>query len=537
MPRSRQIRSLYRYPPRQHGAALMVMLVILVMGAASFFVNSFSNHGLQIARDQKTAEVLAQAKEALIGKSVIYNDYPGSLPCPDTDNDGESDGGGSDKCPQYIGRLPWKTLGLPDLRDATGERLWYTLSHNFRRYSSVRPLNSDTTGTLNITGTYAASHLIAIVFAPGANTGNQSRSPNNAVCTTTGTTIPENRCAANYLEGTNDDPSPGAAPNVNYQNSNAAIDFNDQLVTISHDQLFSRVEKRVGKEIKKLFGTYYATSAAYPNAAPFNNPTAAYTTGSPATRPFIGSAGTNSGQLPMGAVWIADPSYSISGGSADILSCVRRLGYNNLADARIRCEIDNIVGTPTITISGTLRGLRLWRPHDLNDYYQVRVRRNGISYAATAPEVASINAAIEYTLKANGDVDVVFTGRLFSTEIERIELRDVIVDSYIDPIDPAYAWFVRNNWHHVAYYSVAEEFAPGGDLTCTSSACLTVNGQGGGIDKNALVIMTGRTLAGAHPSATLSDYLEGENVTPADFTFENQARSVTFNDQVIIVAP
>jgi len=29
---------------------------------------------------------------------------------------------------QRLGRLPWKTLGLPDLRDAFGERLWYAVS-------------------------------------------------------------------------------------------------------------------------------------------------------------------------------------------------------------------------------------------------------------------------------------------------------------------------------------------------------------------------------------------------------------------------
>src|SRR5690606_298057 len=29
---------------------------------------------------------------------------------------------------QRLGRLPWKTLGLPDLRDGHGERLWYAVS-------------------------------------------------------------------------------------------------------------------------------------------------------------------------------------------------------------------------------------------------------------------------------------------------------------------------------------------------------------------------------------------------------------------------
>src|SRR5258708_29066232 len=43
-----------------------------------------------------------------------------------------------------IGRIPWKTLGIDDLRDASGERLWYALAHNFRKLSGTTVINSDT---------------------------------------------------------------------------------------------------------------------------------------------------------------------------------------------------------------------------------------------------------------------------------------------------------------------------------------------------------------------------------------------------------
>jgi hypothetical protein len=33
---------------------------------------------------------------------------------------------------QRLGRLPWKTLGLPDLRDGHGERLWYAVSTKYK---------------------------------------------------------------------------------------------------------------------------------------------------------------------------------------------------------------------------------------------------------------------------------------------------------------------------------------------------------------------------------------------------------------------
>ena len=51
---------------------------------------------------------------------------------------------------RIIGRLPWKTFGLPDLRDGSGERLWYALSPNFRDNPSVSPLNSDTRGSITV---------------------------------------------------------------------------------------------------------------------------------------------------------------------------------------------------------------------------------------------------------------------------------------------------------------------------------------------------------------------------------------------------
>ena len=534
----------------QKGAAFIVMLVIMVLGITSILVGSLSSAGTKIERDVKTAEVLAQAKDALIGKAAIDTVYPpGNFPCPDTDNDGVSDAGGADDCPQYIGRLPWKTLGLPDLRDATGERLWYTLSRNVRRYNSVRPLNSDTTGTLNVTGSYADSNLIALIFAPGSNTGTQRRSSTQtASCSTTGTSILESLCAANYLEGSNDDPSPGAAPNLNYQNANAGIEFNDQLISISRDRLFATVEKRIAKEIKNVLNAYYAAWGAFPYAAPFADPSASSFTGQ-------ASPATYSGLLPVGdnviPTWAGIPSVTFSGGG----------GYNYCelrnGNARWRC-IDIVISTgETITITGTLNnvGRGLWRPHHIGNICEVRARNSsGINKLAT--DVLD-NVIITNSLNSNGSATIVFQarGKAGFGSLQRIELRDIrdyttdilsnsntAVCSPVpaNPVIPT--WLFNdatdgNNWHQVAYYSVAQQFAPGGDHTCTTSPCLTVNGQGGGSDKRALVVMTGRAIAGAHPSGTLSNYLEGENLTSADYIFENQNRSATFNDQVIIIAP
>jgi len=571
-------------PDRQRGAALMVMLVIMIIGSAAFLVSSLSTTALKNARQETTANALAQAKEALIGRAVADNNMPGSLPCPDTDDNGSAELLSGNDCPSYIGRLPWKTLGLPDLRDGSGERLWYALSTNFRDDDSARPLNSDTAGTITVRtsagniinngcSTYGLPNCpnpsasdaafgtgaVAVIIAPGG------------VLTRTGGATAQDRSSTginnpqNYLEVFNDylDKINSNYPHTLLYEDNAnfadglstdgfiqgeikiynpatnAYDLilNDQLLIITRDNLFPPVERVVGKRFKDLplLNTYYATWGAFPFAAPFVDPSLPFT--DPST-PFIGAANTYSGLLPMGAVWSSIPTYTLTGGSADV-TCELRNGYNSLANARTRCYTTNIVGTPTISITGTLAGLRLWRLHNLTDVNQVRVRVTGINWSAST--VTGMNATIGAALNADGGVTVTFTGRLVSG-VERIELRDVVVDPSVDPVDPAYAWFTRNRWNQVMYYAVSPGYAPGGGNACTplpgTPSCLTVNGSGGGNNKRAAIIMAGGALTGqTHPSGSLANYLEGENATPADFIYENKSRASTFNDQMIIIAP
>jgi hypothetical protein len=62
---------------------------------------------------------------------------PGYLPCPDLDDDGWAEPtcgsqNGESGQSERLGRLPWKTLGLADLRDGHGERLWYAVSSKYK---------------------------------------------------------------------------------------------------------------------------------------------------------------------------------------------------------------------------------------------------------------------------------------------------------------------------------------------------------------------------------------------------------------------
>ena len=231
------------------------MLVLLLIGVAvSTVLFSYVKSSAQtIDRDKSTAAALAQAKDALIGRAVTDDNRPGSLPCPDTDNDGSAELFVGNKCPSYIGRLPWRTLGLPDLRDSSGERLWYALSSTLRDHVSAQPINSDTPGLLTIVGTSPATNVVAIVFAPGPVLGTQIRGVAN-----------ENNLV-NYLEGEN-----ANGDNI-YTMGMTSDSFNDRLLAITSDALFQVVEYRVAREIRANLAAYFAANNYYPFASNYGD--------------------------------------------------------------------------------------------------------------------------------------------------------------------------------------------------------------------------------------------------------------------------
>lgn len=278
-----------RLPPasRQRGVALMLLLLLVSVGALAVFLSGLNRATVQLERDRITNEALAQAKAALIGyaltsetSSTETQPRPGNFPCPDNDGPGSSGYGIEDSScvAGRIGRLPWKTLGLPELRDGSGEVLWYALSGNFRRRSIASTIiNSDTKGTLLVYGadgstllTGAGAEGIAVVFAPGASLG-QDRSPSAmAVCPTTGTTIARNLCAANYLENYSSTVG-NAITNGPFYAGNLSDIFNDRLLVIATKDLMPALEPRVAKAVKTALQNYYNANGYYPFPAKYDN--------------------------------------------------------------------------------------------------------------------------------------------------------------------------------------------------------------------------------------------------------------------------
>lgn len=515
----------HRVKAKQHGAALLVMLVIVVMGAATSLVSSLSTTALKNARQEKTAASLAQAKDALIGKAIIYSDYPGSLPCPDTDNDGDSDSvGGSpnDECPKYVGRLPWKTLGLPDLRDAAGERLWYTLSRNFRRYISVRPLNSDTTGTLNITGDYTASNLVAIVFSPGAPVSSQARGDINTACTLPFSSDP--KCMpSNYLEGSNANPSPGVAPNTNYRYELQSDSFNDQLIGISYQQLLPLVEKRIAREAKNCLDNYAVDSNyKYPWATPV-----------PDTSNYLGTINTFFGRIPRTPA-IQTNSASIVAGFIDALSTLQfqltqlQSALNNysstlpnptqsardgLTTAGTNTKnagdaMENIAVSATDPITGTIAELAKKAGEKGEDAGDLAKK-----LAKDPPEstTAAVQSKINDSRSKINDT---------MTELVAAYLIDGAMKLTWPSSCTTFAVTYWSDWKDLVFYQVADGYKPGSAASCGN--CLSVEGGGhnlaGSGSYRATVIVAGKKLTANRTPSIVEGYLEADNLLPRNDT-------------------
>jgi hypothetical protein len=238
----------------------MLLLVMLIGIAAALLVyGMIDTNSLAIKRANVTEAALAQAKQALIGRAWADPNRPGSLPCPDTDNDGIAQSPFPTDCPSYIGRLPWRTLGLTDLRDGDGERLWYAVTREFATNPTnpwcapTCPLNTDNNGQLTITGAAAATNVVAIVFSAGAAVATQVRDAAN-----------QNN-VANYLEGGNET---GVATST-FVSGIATNTFNDRLLAIDSSEIWPQIEKRAGSEILAKLQEYRIAGANWCTCYPW----------------------------------------------------------------------------------------------------------------------------------------------------------------------------------------------------------------------------------------------------------------------------
>ena len=567
----------------QRGAAMMVMLVVMVMGTAAFLVSALNNTALKNNRDRKNEDVLAQAKDALISFAVTdkNNTSPGSLPCPNNmsgANEGVADLLSGGNCPHYIGRLPWKTLGLPDLRDSSGAPLWYALSKNFRKDVVGNPINSDSTGTLKIFGSPAAGNLVAIIFAPGASLGGQSRSDiQTAACTTTGNTvIQQSLCATNYLEGQNAFTSPAAAPNTQYviatnlagafiigtaykietlgttdftsigaASNTVGLAFtatgvgvgtgtassdttsnNDQATYITTDNLIPNVEKRIAREVKQCLDDYAAESSSkYPWAVETLYPW------------FIASSGNKFGRVPDQPTIGEDPT---------VQNLIDAL--NNLQAAETSCQSSaNSIKQSNLTSAGNallVAGNNVNQQpfpfsvgliHDVADAGNAASANVGSQTACQYIEGHNSNNPVQNNLNN------VYSD-LATETVEDGSMRTTWPASCVLSTPAAPYW---SSWKQMVFYRVSNKYRPNGSKNCgTPPSCLSVRGNGnpnqGSDSYRAVVIVAGKNLTNtARIPTNIAGYLEGLNTTAGTTEFETwqlaEQKTKSINDFVVCV--
>lgn len=223
----------------------MVVMAIVAAVALVAFVEELNASRAKLRRAEETAAALQQAKTALIGFAATYRDLHdeenfGYLPCPDTIGSGSEQTSCGKAGKVAIGLLPYKTLGLPVLRDAEGNCLWYAVSGSFKSNPKTAPFNWDTQGQLSVRDadgvlraapSDARGGVAAVVIAPGMALRSQFR---NASAGCADAAHPEN-----YVEYENDVFVDG----VLLDGSGMPI-ANDRVAWIAPKEIFDPIVKR-----------------------------------------------------------------------------------------------------------------------------------------------------------------------------------------------------------------------------------------------------------------------------------------------------
>jgi hypothetical protein len=226
------LRSHYTRPHAQHGAAMMVMLVIMILGTVAFLITSLSKVTLGLERNKQSSDILVQTKETLIGYllSSSGGHPPGLMVPPDVldfpspsekspttgltasnyDGAWESnclDGTNVQVVPPYapltaspltgndankrcFGRLPWESLGMsistPSENDPTGAMPWYAFSRNLIS-SGTATINSELLNAnpppypwlkvYDMNGALLSDRVAFVIIVPGVTLPYQSRPP------------------------------------------------------------------------------------------------------------------------------------------------------------------------------------------------------------------------------------------------------------------------------------------------------------------------------------------------------------------------
>lgn len=115
-------------PNRQSGAALLMLMTIIILALTTVAVSRLSMNRLQTDRLAQDQALLNAARDAVVGFTylkILNNATPYTLPCPDTDT--PPDGQGNSNCNQS-GALPYRDFQLPPQYDSGSQPVQYSVT-------------------------------------------------------------------------------------------------------------------------------------------------------------------------------------------------------------------------------------------------------------------------------------------------------------------------------------------------------------------------------------------------------------------------
>ncbi|MCL2161029.1 MAG: hypothetical protein FWH56_03970 [Betaproteobacteria bacterium] len=234
------------------GALLPAVLFLLFVASAAASVHLAHRTG-QRASARSMAD-LAQARDALIGYAFSYPELQhdgqgvGYLPCPDRTNNGSVTLGACNARDHgAFGRFPYRTLGLPILRDRHGQCLWYAVAGSVKHNPKPLTLNWDSPGQFRIVSPNGRAisgeehDVIAVILAPGATLPGQTRPP----AATGAQRCPGSASASDDLPVFLDRPySSDISGNLDIVHGAPETDANDIVAWITVDELFGVLRRR-----------------------------------------------------------------------------------------------------------------------------------------------------------------------------------------------------------------------------------------------------------------------------------------------------
>ena len=234
----------------------------------TYFISQLSVTNIKQKQIESSAKSLQRAKQALIAYAASRGDtmdptpQPGRLgylPCPANNNgEGNSEGVCDAANQASLGWFPWRSLGLPPLRDESGACLLYAVSGSYKYNPEADMLNDDSYGMFQVVdetlavveGINPEDRAVAVVIAPGKVLPGQDR--NYTAGTQCGDDIDNFDAYLDTFAAIDNSDVTAAADQIDQfisatiqsASEDAANPHNDRLMTITRNDIWQAVMQR-----------------------------------------------------------------------------------------------------------------------------------------------------------------------------------------------------------------------------------------------------------------------------------------------------